>query len=163
MTVQSYQLLLRSDYYQFYHSDRLIFSKVVIPGEKFIIDRTLSTSYTWIANVEAGTGLLFFMTDSDGRQGGASDLLIVGNSTDASCLTGNSPSPSASSPSQAPNQSTSPVSNTTTVDIIVGAAIGGVILLASLTMLCICYKRGRQTTNASSQVTDAAKSSLVPR
>jgi len=161
--VQSYRLPLRSDHYQFYHSDGLIFSKVVIPGEKFIVLRSLSTSYTWIANVEGGTGLLFFMTDSDGRQGGVSNPQIVGNSTDSSCLSEKSLSPSVSSPSQAPNQSTSPVGNTTTVDIIVGAAIGGVILLASLTMLCICYKRGRQTTNASSQVTDAAKSSLVPR
>lgn len=151
---QSYLLLLRSDHYQLYLSDVFIFSKVVIPGQRLIILRSLSTSYTWIANVEARTPLLFFMTDSQGRQGGVSNLDIVANSTDTSCLVGNSSSPTASSPSQAPSQSASPVINTTTVDIIVGAAISGVILLVLLTIrLRTCYKRDGQTTHASSKVT----------
>lgn len=98
-------------------------------------------SYTWIADVKEGTSLLFFMVDSQGRQGGVSPLLTVLNSTDASCFVPSEPSSTVSAPSQTPSQSTSPGSNTSTVGIIGGAAIGAVVLLVLLIILGICYKR----------------------
>jgi len=115
------------------------------------------SAYVWTVNVEAGTQLSFFMIDSQGRQGGVSPLYTVLNSTDASCLIGNSASPTASVPSPVPSQSTSPVSNTTTVDITIGVTIGGVILVV---LLSILYKRGRRTTNPPSQITNVSRSSV---
>jgi hypothetical protein len=138
-------LQLGSDHHRPYHSDRLIFPQVVIPGERYIVLRPPigHSYYTWVADVKAGTPLLFFMTDSQGRQGGVSDTVEVAPSDNisGSCLVINSPSSTMSAPSQMSSKSTSPSSNISTVGIIVGAVVIGVVLLVLLIILGICRKR----------------------
>jgi len=143
MRVQSSLLLLWSDYHRLYRSDGLIYPQGVIPGERFIIMHPPPGSiYQWIADVEEGAQLVFFMIDFEGRMGGASPMSTVAPSTDSSCLAVNSSSlPTASTPSQMPSQSTLPGSDTSTVGIIAGVMIGGVLLLVLLIILGIYYKR----------------------
>lgn len=153
MRVQSSLLLLWSDHHRLYRSDELIYLQGVIPGERFIIlHPPTGSSYTWIVDVEEGAQILFFMIDSQGRGGGISPLLTVASSTDRSCLAVNSTSsPTASTPSQMPNQSTLPGSNTSTVSIIAGVMIGGVLLL----VLLIIYHKRR--TSRSSDINSSPK------
>ncbi|KAJ3572521.1 hypothetical protein NP233_g3020 [Leucocoprinus birnbaumii] len=65
-----------------------------------------ATSFSWTANVAHGTSVLFMMTDAQGRQGGASDVLVVGNSNDQTCLNGSSPSSTSAAPTTTQNQTT---------------------------------------------------------
>lgn len=58
-----------------------------------------SASFNWVADVAAGTSVIFTMSDSQGKVGGASDVETVANSNDASCLNGQSPSSTANPPS----------------------------------------------------------------
>lgn len=156
MRVQSSLLLLWSGYHRLYRSDGLIYPQGVIPGERFIIIHPpTGSSYTWIADVEEGAQLLFFMIDFEGRMGGASPMFTVAPSTDSSCLAVNSSSsPTVSTPSQMPSQSTLPGSDASTVGIIAGVMIGGVLLLVSLIILGIYHKR---RTSRSSDVSSSPK------
>ncbi|KAF8326076.1 uncharacterized protein EI90DRAFT_3018799 [Cantharellus anzutake] len=51
-----------------------------------------ATLYNWTADVAAGTDLMFIMNDSQGRQGGSTDILGVGLSDAKGCLDSSSPS-----------------------------------------------------------------------
>jgi hypothetical protein len=96
--------------------------------------------FTWVADIEAGTQVIFYMMDSQGRQGGVSTNYTVQPLANTSYLDVNSPSSIASAPSQTSSQS----SNTTTVQvgIIAGTAVGGVVLLVLLIIVGIwCIRR----------------------
>ncbi|OJA21454.1 hypothetical protein AZE42_10354 [Rhizopogon vesiculosus] len=115
----------------------------LIPGGEYVIlNPPNGSSYNWVADVEEGTDLVFFMMDSQGRSGGISDIEQVSLSSDSSCLNVNSPSSTASAPSQTSSQSAPSTSSiTTNVGIIAGAAVGGVAFLGLMTVLGICCKR----------------------
>ncbi|KAG2350290.1 hypothetical protein BDR05DRAFT_833857, partial [Suillus weaverae] len=125
----------------------------LIPGgESLILHPPAGPNYTWPVDVSAGTTLVFVMTDSQGRQGGSSDLETVTLSNDATCLSSNSPSSTASVPSSTTastsasvsptsNQSTSSKSNTATI---ASAAIGCVVALAALVSLGMFLLRKRR-------------------
>lgn len=129
----------------------------LIPGgESLILHPPTGPSYTWIADVSAGTTLVFVMTDSQGRQGGSSDLETVTLSNNATCLSSNSPSSTASVPSSTTaststgvsptsTQSTSSSSNTATI---VSAAIGCVVALAALVSLGMFLLRKRRASRS---------------
>ncbi|TFY53381.1 hypothetical protein EVG20_g10142, partial [Dentipellis fragilis] len=70
-----------------------------------------STTFQWMPNVKAGTSIIFSMTDSLGRRGGASDILTVGDSATIYCLTGAFPSSTIQS-SAASKTSDSSISST---------------------------------------------------
>ncbi|KAI0328475.1 hypothetical protein GY45DRAFT_1372293 [Cubamyces sp. BRFM 1775] len=76
------------------------------------------TTFEWITDVAAGTQLVFIMTDSQGRQGGSSQVYTVGISDDATCLDKNSPATVAHPPSQ----TTSPTSKPTKTHTSSGAS-----------------------------------------
>jgi hypothetical protein len=130
----------------------LSFSQALIPGgESLVLQPPTGPSYTWIADVSAGTTLVFVMTDSQGRQGGSSDLEIVTLSNNATCLSSNSPSSTASVPSSTTastsasvsptsNQSTPSSSNTATI---VSAVIGCVVAVAALVSLGMFLRKRR--------------------
>jgi hypothetical protein len=143
MTSQSNLLLLRSAHHRLYHSDELIFSQGLVPGgESVILQPPNGSNYSWTADVQAGTSLIFFMTDSQGRQGGASDVVTVAASTDGSCLVAGSVSSTVSAPSQpTSNQITSSGNKAHNAGIIAGATVGGVVFLGLLIILGICCKR----------------------
>lgn len=137
--------------------DILSFPQALIPGgESLILHPPTGPSYTWIADVSAGTTLVFVMTDSQGRQGGSSDLETVSLSNNATCLSSNSPSSTASVPSSTTaststgvsptsTQSTSSSSNTATI---VSAAIGCVVALAALVSLGMFLLRKRRASRS---------------
>jgi len=91
------------------------------------------------------------VTDSQGRQGGSSDVRIVGFSDDSSCLTGSSPTSTQSSPgssqsapsttSSQPHASStlSPASNTISIAAIAGTVIGGLLFLAVVITLVLFF------------------------
>ncbi|KAG2369388.1 hypothetical protein BDR07DRAFT_1604686 [Suillus spraguei] len=137
----------------------------LIPGgESLVLYPPIGPSYTWIADVSAGTTLVFLMTDSQGRQGGSSDLEIVTLSNNDTCLSSNSPSSTASVASSTAastaasttastpagvsptsSQSTSSSSNTATI---AGAVIGSVIALAALASLSMFLLRKRRASRS---------------
>ena len=87
--------------------------------------------------------MLFIMSDSQGRQGGASDLTPVAASTDASCLVVNSPSSTVTASSQ-PTSSQSGFtssSKTPNVGVIAGVTVGSIAFIALLIILGICCRR----------------------
>lgn len=83
------------------------------------------------------------MMDSQGRSGGISDIEQVALSSDTSCLNVNSPSSTASAPSQTSSQSvpSGTSTSTTSVAIIAGASVGGVVFLGLMMVLGICCRR----------------------
>ncbi|KAH8120266.1 hypothetical protein DFH11DRAFT_1559227 [Phellopilus nigrolimitatus] len=108
------------------------------------------TSFEWEANVAADTSIAFIMIDSEGRQGGSSDLRTVSPSDNSSCINASSPHSTVDTPA---TQTDTP-HTTETVQVktgprsgqIAGAAIGGVALLALVLIFvffCI-YRRCRK-------------------
>lgn len=83
-----------------------------------------STSTTWLANVTAGAALALFGTDADGNLGN-SDLFIMGQGTNDSCLQHNK--------------------KALGVGVIAGiAAAGAVVCIAALAFLVWICRRGRR-------------------
>jgi len=114
---------------------------------------TTETSLTWVADVTAGTTIIFTMTDAQGRSGGSSDAEMVNLSNNASCLNTNSPSSTISSipSSTTVGSSTSSPTQTSSSSgvswgIIAGAAVGAVVAVAAIVALAVCYlKRHRRS------------------
>ena len=93
------------------------------------------------------------MTDSQGRQGGVSALNTVQPLANTSCLNVNSPTSTASAPSQTSQGTTG--SNTATVGVIAGSVVGGVILLALLIILGIwCIRKTSRQSRRKDDVYD---------
>ncbi|KAG8219750.1 hypothetical protein J3R82DRAFT_722 [Butyriboletus roseoflavus] len=116
----------------------------------FIHPPSTGTSFTWIADVAAGTTIIFTMTDAQGRSGGSSDTEVVALSNNASCLTSNSPTSTVSSVSSSTSAATSSTSSPTqtssgvSTNTIVGAAVGAVVAVTVIIALAIFYlKRHR--------------------
>lgn len=119
----------------------------VVPAGTSFTAETRTNFYQWTANVAAGTSMIFFMTDSAGRQGGATDVLVVGRSDTTNCLNNSSLSTTASAtPSQ--TASTPPTNNPDpgkpSVAAITGAVVGVLILLGALVAVGIFFFRRRQ-------------------
>ena len=101
---------------------------------------------------------MFLMTDSQGRQGGSSDVRIVAISDDSSCLTGQSPSstqsppgasqtaPSttASSPPTSSSSSSTPSSHGISIAAIAGTVIGALLFLAVVITLGLFFLRKKR-------------------
>ncbi|KAG6885840.1 hypothetical protein C0993_008803 [Termitomyces sp. T159_Od127] len=125
-----------------------------------------SATYSWNANVAAGTSLLFTMVDARGRNGGTSDIKPVGITDDATCINSSSPSsttasaststpaPSTAINSQTPSTTVSPSTSTTpeaehktSVAAIAGTVIGGLVFLAVAVTLGLFFLRKRRDNN----------------
>lgn len=117
----------------------------------FLHPPSTGTSYTWVADVAAGTTIIFTMTDAQGHSGGSSDTVMVALSDDASCLTSNSPSSTISSVPSSTTASSSTSSPTQTSKssgvssgTIAGAAVGAFLAVTAVVVLAVCYlKRQR--------------------
>ncbi|KAF8647917.1 hypothetical protein AX16_006449, partial [Volvariella volvacea WC 439] len=139
---------------------------IVPGGTSFILNPPEdATEFSWIANAAQETSLVFFMTDSEGRQGGSSDVRIVAFTDDRWCLDANSPSstPSVptltsetSTPSSTPSTSTSapstPDSSSEGVSIgaIAASVIGSLLFLAVVITLGLFFLKRRQDRHTSS-------------
>ncbi|KAK0464891.1 uncharacterized protein EV420DRAFT_1637064 [Desarmillaria tabescens] len=121
----------------------------IIPnGDTFVINPPNGpTDYDWIADVYNGTSVLFAMSDSQGRQGGCSDIKTVGTSTDQSCIDASSPSSTAapSSTSSASSTTTSTAASETSsssgtpIGAIAGTVLGGLVFLAAVITLTLFF------------------------
>ncbi|KZT06014.1 uncharacterized protein LAESUDRAFT_759898 [Laetiporus sulphureus 93-53] len=103
----------------------------VIPGgTTFVLNPPVgSTEFDWTADLASGTSVLFFMTDSEGRSGGSTQIDNVGISDDNSCLTGSYPSSVANHPSATSSSisTSSSVTSTAVSDSTKSTASGGTI------------------------------------
>jgi hypothetical protein len=97
-----------------------LFEQALIPGGQSTVlhPPVGSTTFDWLANVEAGTSMIFVMVDSQGRQGGSSDVKTVGVTNDGTCLNGSSPSSTSalipmSTPNSFPSSSLKPTITST--------------------------------------------------
>ncbi|KAF8640811.1 hypothetical protein AX17_000460 [Amanita inopinata Kibby_2008] len=109
-------------------------------GESFILHPPPADSFTWIANLTAGTPVAFSVFDSQNRIGGTSDMNIVQITNDTSCLSSSTPSTSMPSPSA--TRTTLPAS--LIKGLAVGITIGILGILGFLSLVgFFCYKRSR--------------------
>ena len=110
--------------------------------------------------------MLFMLVDSQGRQGGSSDIMIVGNSDDNTCLNTQSPSSTANSPAPGTQTGTATTSNASTstsspttpsnpdntkkssVAGVVGGIIGGLVLLGVVISLLLFFLKKRKAETA---------------
>ncbi|KAG1881061.1 hypothetical protein F4604DRAFT_1922082 [Suillus subluteus] len=136
----------------------------LIPGGQLVEFISVDNSFTFAIEVNAGTDLMYFVTDSTGTQGGVSGIEQVSGSSNSSCLSANSPSSTAgiSAPSTTGISATSTVSPTfssssssspsptsssssSNVALIAGAAGGGGgAVLIALVILGMCLWRKRR-------------------
>lgn len=123
----------------------------LIPGgESFVIQAGVSaSSYSWIADVPAGTSIIFSMIDAENKSGGTSQIEVVEPSGDSSCLSSHSPSstssvPQSSSSASSPSQTGSSTPSKFSTATIIGVAAGGVVALAALVFLGLCLARRRR-------------------
>jgi hypothetical protein len=113
----------------------------IIPqGTAFPLFTSEHTSFTWNADVKAGTSIIWVARDAKGRTGGASDILSVQQSSSSSCIKSNSPSSTVTSTSKPDSDHTSGV---------LGGAIGGslaaVLILGGALFLWLKKKREADT------------------
>ncbi|THH34138.1 hypothetical protein EUX98_g159 [Antrodiella citrinella] len=131
----------------------------IIPGGSAFQLRppTGPTSFDWVANVAAGTSIVWLLTDSQGRSGGSSDVKLVGVSDDSTCLSNTSPASASITPSETTPASSSPSSPTssqsssptsvpatgTHVGLIVGVLVAGVVIIAAAILVFLFLRRRR--------------------
>lgn len=127
-------------------------TQLIPGGQPFVWNSVNSFTFSSVVNVNTGTNLLYFVTDSTGRQGGVSGFEQVLGSSDSSCLGANSPSSTAgmsatatatttASPTSSSSSSSSS-SSTSNVALIAGAAGGGAaVLTALIVLMCLWRKR----------------------
>ena len=108
------------------------------------------SSYTWTVNAAHGTSMIFLMTDSQGNQGGSSNIRSVGPSDDSSCLNNSSPSTTTDAPGPTQPSSALPSSSATSASPVISAAsiagviIGSVLFLAVvITLALFVLKRSK--------------------
>ncbi|KAF9015092.1 hypothetical protein BDQ17DRAFT_1340471 [Cyathus striatus] len=115
---------------------------------------------------------MFVMTDSEGRQGGSSDVKIVGISDDSSCLDASSPSSTSALPASTTSKSSSTFSDSTSttssspsesttdaasngnisIGAIAGTVIGALLFLAVvITLGLFCLRKRREGDGHSSR------------
>lgn len=139
----------------------LTYKQGVIPGGPSfqLTPPTGSNSFDWVANIKAGTSILWMFSDSQGRTGGSSDVKLVGVSDDDTCLSNNSPASLLVAPSHTTPLSSSPTSGSTTssstqssppasipasgpnVALIAGVSIAGVFGLIAIVLVLIFLRR----------------------
>ncbi|KAF4605149.1 hypothetical protein EYR40_003932 [Pleurotus pulmonarius] len=144
----------------------------IVPGGTAVILRPQAglTSFDWTASVRSGTSMIFMMIDAAGRQGGASDVKLVGITDDATCLNANSPAsttttatstsssvastPATRKPASATKTSAAPTATTSaasapaeggfSIAAIAGTVIGALIFLAvAVTLGLFLLRRSR--------------------
>ncbi|KAG1860636.1 hypothetical protein DFJ58DRAFT_269056 [Suillus subalutaceus] len=135
----------------------------LIPDGQPVVFNAVNSPFNFVVDVNAGTDLMYFVTDSQGTQGGVSGIEQVSGSSDSSCLSANSPSSTAgmsatitasltsssSSPSSSPSGSPSNNSSHSNVAVIAGAAGGGGgAVLIALVILGMCLWRKRRASRS---------------
>lgn len=124
-------------------------TQLIPGGQPFVWNSVNSFTFSSVVNVNTGTNLLYFVTDSAGRQGGVSGFEQVLGSSDSSCLNANSPSFTAGMSATATATTTAsptPVSSSSSsnnVALIAGTAGGGAVVLTALVILMCLWRKRR--------------------
>ncbi|KAG2042710.1 hypothetical protein BDR03DRAFT_572363 [Suillus americanus] len=125
----------------------------LIPGGQPVVFYSNNDTFSSVVNVNQGTNLVYFVTDSTGRQGGVSGFEQVLGSSNSSCLSANSPSSTAgisatstASPTSSSSSSSSD-SSQSNIALIAGVAGGGAVLIA-LVILGMCLWRKRRASRS---------------
>ncbi|KAF5374780.1 hypothetical protein D9758_000350 [Tetrapyrgos nigripes] len=114
----------------------------IIPsGDTFVLHPPTGPTFDWTANVWNGTRVMFLMFDSQGRQGGSSDILTVSATDNSSCIDASSPSTTAS-PSETSGSSDS--HSGAPVGAIAGSVLGALVFLAVCITLGLFFLRRRR-------------------
>ncbi|KAK7059029.1 hypothetical protein VNI00_001653 [Paramarasmius palmivorus] len=129
----------------------------LIPGGQSVVLQPPrgTTSFDWTTNVWNGTSMVFVMADGQFRQGGSSDVRIVGASDDRSCIDSNSPSstfvPTATSTGTNPTSTESDTSapsssdtSSTPIGAVAGTVLGALVFLAVFVTLGLFFLRRRR-------------------
>ncbi|KAG9015356.1 hypothetical protein FRB93_013056 [Tulasnella sp. JGI-2019a] len=111
-----------------------------------------STSFNWTADVKSGTSIVLSLFDAQGRTGGATDLLTVGSSNDATCIDSSSPASTITSNPSSTGSSPSATDSNSSGDSNTGAIIGGsvaaaIVSLAIVGLLILFFMRKRRNKN----------------
>jgi len=136
----------------------------LIPGGQPVVFNSNSDTFSSVVDVNAGTSLLYLVTDSEGRQGGVPGFEQVSGSSNSSCLSANSSLSSAVisstiviTPTLSPTSSSSSSSRTSSssssnVALITGVAGGGAVLIALVIVgVCLwCQRRASRSLNVQS-------------
>ncbi|KAG2096059.1 uncharacterized protein F5147DRAFT_778421 [Suillus discolor] len=129
----------------------------LIPGGQLTIFYSDSDNFTSVTDVTGGTNLMYFVTDSLGRQGGISGFEQVVGTGNFSCISTTSPSITAgiSSTITASSISSSSASSSTTtstsnndVAIIAGTVGGSAVVLIGSVILGMCLWRKRRASRS---------------
>ncbi|EDR15565.1 uncharacterized protein LACBIDRAFT_291440 [Laccaria bicolor S238N-H82] len=126
-------------------------------GNSFVLNPPTGSSFSWIANLPAGTSVAFSMIDSQGRNGGTSPIEVVGLTNNNSCLATTVVTSSRSGVTSSRTTSTSQTSKSNSgqdnngtsqggskIGIIIGAAVGGFALVGIAAFLFFCFSRNRR-------------------
>ncbi|TFK83307.1 hypothetical protein K466DRAFT_665936 [Polyporus arcularius HHB13444] len=129
---------------------------VVAGGSTFALNPANgSKSFTWVANIAAGTQVLFFMVDSKGRRGGTENVMTVLQSGGAACLDSSSPASAANPPSLTGTSTTAtstqtgtwvetPADSHVTTGTLVTAIVVPVVVAVMLAIGAILWYRRRR-------------------
>jgi hypothetical protein len=113
-----------------------------------------STKFVWsAASVSAGTGIIFVMSDSQNRTGGASPIKVSSATSDSSCLNSNSPSVTLQGTSStllaSPTSSSGRASNSSkrsgaTLAAAIASVLVGLVALVALSLFLFRRNQSRQ-------------------
>ncbi|KAH9982545.1 hypothetical protein BGW80DRAFT_1263785 [Lactifluus volemus] len=113
-----------------------------------------STKFVWsAASVSAGTGIIFVMSDSQNRTGGASPIKVSSATSDSSCLNSNSPSVTLQGTSStllaSPTSSSGRASNSTkrsgaTLAAAIASVLVGLVALVALSLFLFRRNQSRR-------------------
>ncbi|EPQ51991.1 hypothetical protein GLOTRDRAFT_96062 [Gloeophyllum trabeum ATCC 11539] len=106
------------------------------------------TLYNWTTNITAGTNVIFVVTDSEGRQGGASNVSTVGYSSDSSCLTVATTSSALVPPTQTWAPSDASGNSGLAPGAIAGIIIGCIVAVASMILVAWFFLRRRRDSSS---------------
>ncbi|KAG2030383.1 hypothetical protein BDR03DRAFT_189902 [Suillus americanus] len=122
----------------------------LIPAGQPAVSYSNRDTFTFVVGVNAGTDLLYFVTDSEGNQGGVSGFEQVSGSGNSSCLGAGSPSSTgiSATATASPTSSSSNSSSSSNVALIAGAAGGGGAVLIALIILGMCLWRKRRSSRS---------------
>ncbi|KAG1834136.1 hypothetical protein EV424DRAFT_1362911 [Suillus variegatus] len=122
----------------------------LIPGGQPTIFYSNEDTFTSVIDVTGGTSLLYFVTDSKGRQGGVSGFQQVLESSNFTCLSANSPSSTAgisatATSTASPSSSSSNASSSSSSKAaLIAGAVGSAVVLTALVILGMCLWRKRR-------------------
>lgn len=112
-------------------------------GQSILIHPPQADSFTWVANLTAGTPAAFSIYDSEGRSGGTSSIRVVQLTNDTSCLSFSTSTTSGKEP-ESSNSNPSGSYVATAKGLAVGISIGVLGLLGFSFLICFgCYRRSR--------------------